>query len=120
MSIVSKPGRSISVQIALVPSEVRTLTQQFVQSVQTNKQISERLKPLKAAQKQNEQRALESFSEPVCERMRKDGKEVDMRIVDPLSNRRCRMACVSMRSFIWSHRDVFKRASVSSSDFSRQ
>lgn len=81
VSIVSKPGRSISVQLASAPPEVRTLTQQFVQSIRTNKQISERLRPLQSAQKQNEQRALETFSEPVCVRMRKDGKEVDMRIV---------------------------------------
>lgn len=81
ITIVSKPVKTNTVQIVSIPSEVRNLTEQFVQSFSTKKNLTERIRPLKVAQKQNEKIALETFSEPISVRMRKDNKDVDMRVI---------------------------------------
>lgn len=81
ISIVSRPVRLNTVDLTSTHPEVRNLTEQFVQTCETKRRMSQQLKPLKNAQKQSEKTALETFTDPVCVRMRKNGKDVDLRVV---------------------------------------
>ena len=105
ISIVSKPVTSNTVRIASTPPEVRNLTEQFVQSCCTKKNLTERMLPLKNAQKQNEQIALETFSEPISVRMRKGNKDVDMRVVKCTRKKRHTSKALGIRLVLTMCRD---------------
>ena len=109
ISIVSKPVKSNTVRIASIPSEVRNLTEQFVQSCSTKKILTERIRPLKMAQKQNEKIALETFSEPISVRMRKDNRDVDMRVVKCKRKERHTSKALGIRLVLTMCRDSAER-----------
>lgn len=80
VSVVTRAAAS-SVPVTTTPSEVRTLTGQFVESCSHRKTLRMKMRPLQKAQQESERAALQSFSEPVRLRMRKNNVDVDMRVV---------------------------------------
>lgn len=106
VAIVSRPVRENTVRLATIPAEVRHLTEQFVDNCHTSKKITESMRPLKEAWKQQEKMALATFSDPVSVRMKKNDTEVDFRIVKcQRTKRRKGPASIGVRAVLTLCRD---------------